>query len=120
MSGYAIGMSRLTLARILNPWKFKREEAEARRVLELRGRDGEDCRRCRRPMRFDLPRGHDLAPRIEQVVPMPASAAAALDNLCLTHRRCNLEAADYTREVKERVRMKNEAELFSKKRSRAA
>ena len=113
-------MSSTSLARFLNPWKYKREE-ETRRVLELRGRDGEDCRRCRRPMRFDLPRGHDLAPRIEQIAPTPADRSASPENLCLCHGRCNVEAADYTREVKERVRMKNEAELFSKARqSRAA
>jgi hypothetical protein len=112
-------MNCTALARFLNPWKFKREE-EVRRVLELRGRDGEDCRRCRRPMRFDLPRGHDLAPRIEQIDPAPAKGSATPENLCLCHGRCNAQAADYTREVKERVRMKGEAELFSKARQNRA
>lgn len=41
---------------------------------------------------------------------------AALENLCLTHRRCNTEAADFTAEVKERIRRKSEAELFANSR----
>ena len=44
---------------------------------------------------------------------------AAFDNLCLTHRRCNAVAGDHTAEVTERIRRKQEAELFSKARKRA-
>ena len=104
-----------TIARYVNPWKFKREQEE-QRLAALRRRDGDDCRRCRRPMRFDLPDGHDLGPKVEAVA---NGAAAAFDDLCLTHRRCNTEPADLTAEVKERIRRKNEAELFSRARKRA-
>ena len=47
----------MTLPRPLNPFFYKREAA-ARRVAQLRQRDGDQCRRCRRPLRFDLPAGH--------------------------------------------------------------
>jgi hypothetical protein len=110
-------MSRTIVARYLNPWKYKREqEAQRRRVAALRQRDGDQCSRCRRPLRFDLTSGHDSGPKIEQTA---AGAADALDNLCLTHRRCHADGANHTDEVQERVRRKNEAELFVKSRRRA-
>ena len=100
------------VAKYLNPWKHKRR-LEEQRLAELRRRDGDDCRRCRRPMRFDLPDGHDLGPKVEAVA---NGVDGSLDNLCLTHRRCNTEPADFTAEVKERIRRKNEAELFASSR----
>jgi hypothetical protein len=106
-------MSSTIILRYVNPWKFRRQQ-EAQRLAALRMRDGDECRRCRRPLRFDLPDGHDMGAKIEQVLP----GAETIENLCLTHRRCNVEAADVTREVQERVRRKNEAELFSKSRKR--
>jgi len=107
-----------TIVRYLNPWKFKREQEQLQRLTELRLRDGDECRRCRRPLRFDLPEGHDSGPKIEQVLPTPPDAEPSLDNLVLCHRRCTAEAADNTREVTERVRRKNEAELFASSRRR--
>lgn len=106
-------MSRTIIAKYVNPWKFRREQDEAR-LRALRQRDGDDCRRCRRPMRFDLPDGHDLGARVEQLL----SGGEWIDNLCLTHRRCIPESADVTREVQDRVRRKSEAELFAKSRTR--
>ena len=105
------------IARYLNPWKFKREQ-ERQRLQALRQRDGDDCRRCRRPMRFDLPPGHDLCPKVEEIAPGPADKPGPLDSLCLCHRRCNAESVDYTAEVKERIRRKAEAELLSRSRRR--
>jgi hypothetical protein len=107
-----------TIVRYLNPWKFKREQEQLQRLADLRRRDGDECRRCRRPLRFDLPEGHDSGPRIEQVLPTAPGAEVSLDNLVLCHRRCTAEAADNTREVTERVRRKNEAELFATSRRR--
>lgn len=104
------------IARYVNPWKHKREEEERQRIAALRDRDGDACSRCRRPLRFDLAPGHDSGPKVEQVAP---GAAEALDNLLLTHRRCHAEGIDHTGEVQERVRRRNEAELFSKSRKRA-
>jgi hypothetical protein len=107
-----------SIVRYLNPWKHRREqERQQQRLAELRRRDGDDCRRCRRPLRFDLTEGHDLGPKIEAIL----SAGAAdenLDNFCLTHRRCIGEGADHTHEVTERLRRKNEAELFASSRRR--
>jgi hypothetical protein len=111
-------MSRAILSRYVTPWKFRREQ-NAQRVRALRVRDGDDCRRCRRPMRFDLPEGHHLGVKVEQMVAEPVGGhEETLDNLCLTHRRCIAEAADNTREVQERIRMKNEAALLSRSRKR--
>src|SRR5215212_3808385 len=99
-----------SIVRFVNPWKFRREQ-EAERLRALRQRDGEDCRRCRRPMRFDLPDGHDLGPNVEPI----GAGSEGVDDFCLTHRRCTAEAAaDATREVTERVRRNNEAELFAR------
>jgi hypothetical protein len=104
------------ILRYVNPWKFRREQEQ--RLHALRGRDGDDCRRCRRPMRFDLPDGHDLGAKIEPISAGPAMPDA-LENFCLCHRRCNSERADNTQEVRDRLRQKNEAALFVKARKRA-
>src|SRR5947209_15300106 len=110
-------MSRMMIAKYVTPWRYRREQ-EALRLRTLRERDGDDCRRCRRPLRFDLPAGHDMGAKVEAIVHAPGDEPAALDNLCLTHRRCHAEAADYTAEVKERIRRKAEAELLSRPRKR--
>ena len=108
-------MSRSSLARYLNPWKHRREEHE-RKVAELRQRDGDNCTRCRRPVRFDFPAGHDLGAKIE---PMGASSVAdTTEHSCLTHTRCNAQAGDNTAEVQERVRRKSEAALFNEARTK--
>ena len=104
-----------TVAKYLTPWKHKRQ-LEEQRLAELRRRDGDECRRCRRAMRFDLPDGHDLGPRVETVAPAANGEEPGFENLCLTHRRCNTEPADFTAEVKERIRRKNEAELCASSR----
>jgi hypothetical protein len=103
-----------TWVRYLNPWKFRRDQAQ-QRVAALRQRDGDKCSRCRRPLRFDLPDGHDLAARCEPVRP---GAETDLANLCLCHTRCHAGMVDHTPEVVERMRRKNEAELFAKSRRR--
>ena len=84
----------------------------------LRERDGDDCRRCRRPIRFDLPTGHDLGVKVEEIVPGAGTAVAVVGNLCLTHGRCNVSGRDHTEMVMERLRPEREAELFVKARSK--
>jgi hypothetical protein len=105
----------MSLALYLNPWKLGREK-QRQRLDALRQRDGDNCRRCRRPMRFDLPRGHDQGAKIEEILP---GEADALENFCLTHVRCNAAGADQTGEVTERMRRRNEAALLSRTRKRA-
>jgi hypothetical protein len=107
----------VSLGRYLNPRKFKREQEERRRIAELRGRDGEQCRRCRRPLRFDLPRGHDQAPKVEQLVVHLDGDPVELQQLYLCHARCNTQGVDHTSQVTERVRRNSEAELFAKRRA---
>jgi hypothetical protein len=109
----------ISIARLVSPWKYRRDQAEAARVKALRQRDGDDCRRCRRPMRFDLPAGHDQGASVQPILYDVAATDIPLDNLCLTHRRCNAASADNTVEVTERIRRKQEAELFSRARKRA-
>lgn len=111
-------MQQRTVSKYLNPWKFRRQEKE-RRVAELRRLSGDNCSRCRRPIRFDLPEGHDLSPRIEPVLHAANGGDAEFSNLCLTHGRCNPAGADHTGEAKNRVQRKNEAELFSRSKKRA-
>ena len=114
MTRYTGRMSNSSLARFLNPWKFRREERE-RKVAALRDRDGDNCTRCRRPVRFDFPAGHDLSPKIE---PMGSGEADSIEHSCLTHTRCNAHAGDNTAEVQERVRRKSEAALFNEARTK--
>jgi hypothetical protein len=95
-----------SISRILNPWKARRAELQ-RRVDELRQRDGETCRRCRRPMRFDLPADHDSAPALVQL---------GGDSACLCHRRCNARTVDNTVEVQERMKLRLEAAAVAETR----
>ena len=109
----------MAIIRILNPWKLKRER-EASRLAALRARDGDNCARCRRPLRFDLTDGHDQGYKIEHEVPgQPVSDSIEALRLC--HPRCNPSGVDHTGEVTMRARLKNEAALFERSRnSRAA
>jgi len=101
----------MSIVRFLNPRKFRRDR-EAEQVRALKARDGANCARCRRPLRFDLPAGHDLGAIIEP--------GAGPDSAHLCHRRCNRPGNDHTEEVTERVKRKREAALFSKSRKRRA
>jgi len=97
----------------LNPWRRKRER-EAEQVRALRDRDGDACARCRRPLRFDLPAGHDAGAKVE---PLQSSGErAGIDNLCLIHGRCNVAGTDHTGEVSERIRRRSEAALLTRSR----
>ncbi len=110
-------MSASLIVKFVAPWKYRRDQA-AQRVTDLRHRDGDTCSRCRRPIRFDLPDGHDLGPKIEEVVSRLAGGSEALDNQCLTHLRCHAKNGCDTEEVKERARIKHEAALFARSRKR--
>ena len=103
---------------LVNPWKFWRVQNE-QRLRVLRMRDGENCSRCRRPLRFDLPDGHEMGAKVEQIVPRSAGGTDALDNLVLCHTRCNPGMVDNTPEVMDRIRRRNEAELLARPRKRA-
>ena len=107
-------MAGSSIVKYLNPLKHRRER-ETERLRALRTRDGENCARCRRPMRFDLPAGHDQGAKIEPIAP----GSKALDNHHLCHGRCNAPGLDHTDEVTERMRRKNEAALFTKSRKKA-
>ena len=97
---------------------FKRDKRQLR-LAELRRRDGDDCRRCRRPLRFDLPKGHDQAPTILPMGPGSKGGGEA-DHLCLCHTRCNGATVDNTAEVQERLRRKAEQAAAPMPKRRAA
>ena len=99
------------LLRFLNPHRYRRAKAAAQ-VQDLKARDGDNCARCRRPIRFDFPDGHDQGPAVEGAI----GPAGDLDGARLCHRRCSPSGVDHTGEVTERVRRKNEAALFAKAR----
>lgn len=103
------------ISKYLNPWKLKRDK-QRQRFAELRQRDGDCCSRCRRPLRFDLPPGHDQAPSLESIGPKRGSGSRALDNLCLCHVRCNGVTVDNTAEVQERLRLRAEAAVAAPQR----
>lgn len=86
------------------PPVFRRSDRQ-QQVQALRQRDGENCRRCRRPLRFDLPAGHDKSPAVQPLL-HAEDAETDLANLCLCHVRCNGESVDNTLEVLERVRLR--------------
>ena len=109
-------MTRSFIAKYVSPWALSRDKHRQQRVAALRQRDGDNCRRCRRPVRFDLPRGHDRGPKIEAIIPGVDSEEGSIDNLGLGHGRCNAVGADHTVEVTERIRRKSEAALLSRKR----
>jgi hypothetical protein len=115
---FMISVMGSVVLKYLNPRKFRREE-QARRVAELRRLGGDNCSRCRRPIRFDLPDGHDQGPKIEPVLHAVNGGGEDVTNLCLTHGRCIPAGADHTVEAKDRIRRKNEAELFSRSKRRA-
>jgi hypothetical protein len=100
-----------SIVRFLNPWKARQEDMR-RQLDELRRRDGDNCRRCRRPMSFDLPAGHDGAPALVDL----GGGSANLDNLCLCHSRCNAETVDNTVEVEQRMKLRLEAEAAAQSR----
>ena len=103
-----------SFTKYLNPWKFRRERKLRLLLTALRTRDGDKCARCRRPVRFDLPDGHDQSGAVELV--HSGALGPPLDNLRLCHRRCNTSGADHTGEVIERMRRRNEATLFARSR----
>ena len=104
------------IARYLKPWLARREKAQLR-VAELRSRDGDNCRRCKRPMNFDLPPGHDQAPVLVPVRANSGKGSRALDDLCLCHVRCNGVTVDNTEQVQERLRLRAEESVAPRKRA---
>ena len=62
-----VGMTRSFIARYVSPWALRKDKQLLQRVAALRERDGDNCRRCRRPIRFDLTRGHDKGPKVELI-----------------------------------------------------
>ncbi|MGH8950184.1 MAG: HNH endonuclease [Acidimicrobiia bacterium] len=58
----------------------------------LAGRDGRRCAICRRRVDLSLPsrpRGHDMGPSIDHVIPRSQGGSDDLANLRLTHWKCN-------------------------------
>jgi|SRR4051812_4894403 hypothetical protein len=110
------GMTRSFIAKYVSPWALRKDKQLLQRVAALRQRDGDNCRRCRRPIRFDLTRGHDRGPTIQRIAIDAVAEPERLEELCLCHLRCHAAGADNTDEVTERIRRKSEAALLSSSR----
>lgn len=108
---------RLSVKQLIR-WTSRKARDEALRIGALRARDGDTCRRCRRPIAFDLPPGHDKGPIVQTMFDAPSLEGSQLDNLCLCHGRCNAGSADMTDAVAERLRRKSEAALLSNTKKR--
>ena len=74
--------------------------------------------RERTPWKVSLHMRASGTPKIEEIVARSAGGNEAVDNLCLTHVRCNAKQGCDTAEVKERARIKHEAALFAKSKQR--
>ena len=107
---------RTAIVRYLNPWTLRRDK-QRQRLLELRTRDGDHCGRCKRPMNFDLPPGHDQAPVLVPVGANPGKGSRAIENLRLCHVRCNGVTVDSTAQVQERLRLRAEESVAPRKRA---
>lgn len=76
-----------------------------KKLAAIRVRDGDDCWRCNRPMRFEGPPNCGKAATIEHVMPRSKGGSDALTNLRLCHVGCNRHLADRLPEQKERMRI---------------
>ena len=112
-----VGRYRRDMVRLISGM-FKRDKQRLQ-VAELRRRDGDNCRRCRRPLRFDLPAGHDQGPTFLPTGPA-TKGGGEVDHLCLCHVRCNGVTIDNTAEVQDRLRRKAEEAAAPAPKRRAA
>ena len=62
--------------------------------------------------------GEQIAPKLEPI--LPSAGAAALDNLCLCHTRCNAQSGDNTAEVLHRLQLKSTEAAKPAKRRKPA
>ena len=87
------------------PWWIARHRKKKVRLAALRARDGDDCWRCGRPMRFEGPPNRGRAATIEHLRPRSQGGTGALDNLRLCHVGCNRHLGAHPPEQKERMRI---------------
>lgn len=84
--------------------------------LRVRLRDGDNCYRCGDPMNFvqNFGRQHGKGPRppndatLEHIKPRANGGSYRLENLALSHYRCNLLAGARTGEIRFRVEHPND------------
>ena len=77
-----------------------------RKLLKaLRARDGDQCWRCNRPMRFEGEPNCGKAATIEHYLPKAKGGTDDLANLRLCHVGCNRHLADHAPAQKERMRI---------------
>ena len=88
----------------LHGWVLAQVEKK-QRFAAVRARDGDDCWRCNRPMRFEGPPNCGKAATIEHVLPRSKGGGDDLGNLRLCHVGCNRHLADHPPEQKERMRI---------------
>jgi 5-methylcytosine-specific restriction endonuclease McrA len=88
-------------------WVFRR--ARRKRIAALRARDGDNCWRCNRPMRFGAPFNRGKAATVEHVLARALGGTDDLGNLRLCHIGCNRHLGTAPPEQKERMRINRDA-----------
>ena len=78
-------------------------------IAALRARDGDDCWRCNRPMRFEGVPNRGKAATIEHVLSRSKGGGDDPGNLRLCHVGCNRHLADHAPDQKERMRINRPA-----------
>lgn len=69
----------------------------ARLVEHIAQRDGTTCAMCTQPVNLDLPagpKGDELGPSLDHVTPRTKGGTDTVDNLRLTHWRCNRDRSN--------------------------
>ena len=74
----------------------------------MRARDGDNCWRCHKPMRFGAPFNVGKAATVEHLLALANGGTWALDNLRLCHQGCNKFLGTYSPDQKERMRLRAE------------
>jgi hypothetical protein len=98
-------MGRKNLKRFL-PWWMKKHLKKRAKIAEIRQRDGDNCWRCHRPMRFGPPYNVGKSATVELKLPKALDGTSALENIVLCHVGCNRHLGANTPEQKQRMRLR--------------
>lgn len=88
------------------PWWIRRSLEQRACKAAVRQRDGDNCWRCHRPMRFGPPFNCGKGASVEHLEPLSQGGTWALGNLVLCHVGCNRHLGANTPEQKKRMRLK--------------
>lgn len=84
---------------------FHARQKKADKVAALRERDGDNCWRCGKKMRFGGIPNVGKAATVEHLQPLSKHGTWAMDNLALCHVGSNRHMKDFDRTHKEKMRL---------------